>query len=235
MALILSIETSSENCSVAISNNGKILTSSQSDETKSHATILTVLIEQQLKENAILLKELDAVAVSKGPGSYTGLRIGVSVAKGICYGTGKPLIAINTLQGMMNGLKLSYPDFETRFSDDILFCPMLDARRQEVYLATFSKNGDWINETTAEIIEENSFKDVLKDKKIVFFGSGSDKVSKIIHHENAIFVDAFTLKAEYLSFLAESDYQTSRFEDLAYFEPLYLKDFVATTPKRKIF
>lgn len=235
MALILNIETSSENCSVAIANNGKLTASLHSVDIKSHATILTVLIEQILKENSYSFSQFDAIAVSKGPGSYTGLRIGVSVAKGLCYGVQKPLIAVNTLQSMMNGLMHEYPEVETLAPEDAVFCPMLDARRLEVYLAYFSKQREWLKETSAEIIQEDSFMEILKEKKLYFFGSGSDKVKNIIHHENAVFVDGFTLKAEYLSSLSETAFQNKKFEDLAYFEPLYLKDFVATIPKRKIF
>ena len=234
MALILNIETSSENCSVAIAKDGIVSATSQSSETKSHAIILTVLIEKLMLENSYSFAQLDAIAVSKGPGSYTGLRIGVSVAKGLCYGAGKPLIAINTLQSMMNGLRQELTEFETLFGSDFVFCPMLDARRQEVYLANFSKSGDLLRETTAEIVQEDSFAEILKDRKLVFFGSGAEKVKSIIHHDNAIFVDGFELKASYLSSLAEDAFQKKQFEDVAYFEPFYLKDFVATIPKRKV-
>lgn len=234
MALILNIETSSDNCSVAIARNGELYASMQSGEDRSHAHILTVLIEKLLARNSITIASLDAVAVSKGPGSYTGLRIGVSVAKGICYGARKPLLAVNTLQAMMAGLKLETPDFDNRFPTNALFCPMLDARRQEVYLAMFSKDGNLLKETTAEIISSESFADILAGREIVFFGSGAGKVKDIIKSPNTIFVDQFGLKAGYLSNLAEKAYNNEQFEDVAYFEPLYLKDFVATQAKRKV-
>ncbi len=234
MALILSIETSSENCSVAISDNGKIISSSQSTELQSHASVLTVLIEEIMTKNSLKIKQLDAVAVSKGPGSYTGLRIGVSVAKGLCFGSGKPLIAINTLKSMMSGLKIELNDFSSRFTDETVFCPMLDARRMEVYMALFSKNGDEISETAAVIIDEVSFGEILENKSVVFFGSGSDKCQEIIKSKNAVFIRNFTLKADYVSILAEEAYISKTFADVAYFEPFYLKDFIATTPKRKI-
>jgi tRNA threonylcarbamoyladenosine biosynthesis protein TsaB len=234
MAHILIIETSSDACSVAIARKGELIASLQSEVTRSHASILTVLIEKLLNQNQITFAGLDAVAVSQGPGSYTGLRIGVSVAKGICYGAQKPLLAVNTLEAMMAGLKMMIPDFNTRFSGNAVFCPMLDARRQEVYTAMFSKTAGFLKETTAEIIEENSFADILADKQIVFFGSGAEKVKAIIKNANAVFIDEFVLKAEYISLLAEDAFEKKKFEDVAYFEPLYLKDFIATIPKRKV-
>lgn len=233
MALILNIETSSENCSVAISQNGKVTAASQGSETMSHASILTVLIEKLLSENSLPFSRLDAIAVSKGPGSYTGLRIGVSVAKGLCYGAGIPLIAVNTLQSMMNGLKFELPDYENLFAEDTLFIPMLDARRLEVYLAFFSKEGKQLRETAAEIIDENSFSEP-ENRKLVFFGSGADKIKNIIQRENAFFIDGFVPRAGYMAALTEIAYQQNQFESVAYFEPFYLKDFVATTPKRKV-
>lgn len=235
MGLILNIETSSENCSVAIARNGEMVATLESTESKSHATILTVLIEKILQDNAIKVNNLDAIAVSKGPGSYTGLRIGVSVAKGLCYGAGKPLIAINTLESMLNGLKMSLPDFDQAFAEDAIFCPMLDARRQEVYLAHFSKGGETLHETAAEIIHEESFKEILESSKLIFFGSGADKIKTVIAHPNALFIEGFAPRAEYLAALSESAFRNEKFEDVAYFEPLYLKDFVATIPKRKVF
>ncbi len=234
MALILNIETSSDSCSVALSRNGELYAFIQSDEDRSHAHILTVLIEKLLAQNSITIADLDAVAVSKGPGSYTGLRIGVSVAKGICYGARKPLLAVNTLQAMMAGLKLETTDFAARFPTNAVFCPMLDARRQEVYLAMFSKEGNLLKETTAEIITGDSFADILAKQQMVFFGSGAGKVKDIIQNPNALFVENFGLKASYLSSLAEEAWQNKKFEDVAYFEPLYLKDFVATVAKRKV-
>lgn len=234
MALILNIETSSDSCSVALSRNGELYATMQSDEDRSHAHILTVLIEKLLAQNSITIADLDAVAVSKGPGSYTGLRIGVSVAKGICYGARKPLLAVNTLRAMMAGLQTETTDFANQFSDNAVFCPMLDARRQEVYLAMFSKDGNLLKETSAEIITSESFADILANREMIFFGSGAGKVKDIIKNPKATFVEHFGLKASYLSSLAEEAWQNKMFEDVAYFEPLYLKDFVATTAKRKV-
>jgi tRNA threonylcarbamoyladenosine biosynthesis protein TsaB len=234
MALILNIETSTETCSVALAKNGKIIAVAESKDQRSHASILTVLIEELLHGNHLSGKDLDAVAVSKGPGSYTGLRIGVSVAKGICYGAGKPLIAINTLQSMMEGLWITNPEFMEKTTENTKFCPMLDARRQEVYMAVFLKNGEAVTETCAAIIDDTSFQQEMDSSPIVFFGNGSEKCKAIIKHPNAIFLDHFEMKASSMHQLSEKAFQANHFENLAYFEPFYLKDFVATIPKRKV-
>lgn len=234
MALILNLETSSENCSVALSNNGVVVGASQNEEKKSHASVLTILIEELLRNNSVSFHQLHAISVSKGPGSYTGLRIGVSVAKGLCYGTGKPLIGLNTLACMMNGLKIEVPDFDLRFDADTVFCPMLDARRQEVYTAAFDKQGIFLRDTSADIIDEYSYQDTLESHPVVFFGSGAEKCKSLIKSHNAVFVDNFQVKASYMATLSEVAFKNKEFEDVAYFEPFYLKDFVATTPKRKV-
>lgn len=234
MALILNIETSSEICSVALSVDGVETASLESRESRSHASVLTVLINDILQKSNLSVNNLDAIAVSMGPGSYTGLRIGVSAAKGLCYGAGKPLIAVNTLLCMINGLRSEMENFETRFSDETIFCPMLDARRQEVYLAWFSKQGEMIRDTSAEIIDTDSFKETLQNHQMIFFGTGAGKCKTIIPDTNAVFIDDFSLKAAYMCRLTENLYQKGVFEDVAYFEPFYLKDFVATIPRRKV-
>lgn len=233
MAVILNIETSADSCSVAVSKDGETIAQMQSEESRSHANVLTVLIGDLLARFSFTIGSLDAIAVSKGPGSYTGLRIGVSVAKGLCFGSKKPLIAINTLQSMMEGLK-GTTDFGTSFDSGTWFCPMLDARRQEVYMAMYAKDGTGIKETSAEIITEESFAEILDTRKIVFFGSGAEKVKSIIKNPNAVFVENFDLNARYLAGLSYEAYVNKQFEDIAYFEPLYLKDFVATVAKRKV-
>lgn len=234
MSLILNIETSSENCSVAISKDEFTLDMAEEEGSKSHASVLTVLIDELLRKNQMGISDLDAIAVSKGPGSYTGLRIGVSVAKGLCYGAVKPLIAINTLDSMMNGFRKGITDFEIHFTENTIFCPMLDARRLEVYLAMYDKKGVLIKETTAEIIDENSFSDILKEHPMVFFGSGTSKCKEILKNPNAQFMDHFLLKASYMTHLSYENLVKRNFENVAYFEPFYLKDFVATIPKRKV-
>ncbi|KIO44558.1 tRNA (adenosine(37)-N6)-threonylcarbamoyltransferase complex dimerization subunit type 1 TsaB [Sanguibacteroides justesenii] len=227
MALILNIDTSTEICSVAIARDGKLLALKENDEGLNHSVLLGVYVDELLKENGIRAKELDAVAVSMGPGSYTGLRIGVSLAKGICFGTGKPLIAISTLKALAISVARNV-------DEEALFCPMIDARRMEVYSAIFNRNGEMIRDVRAEIIDPSSFSDWLVDHKIYFFGNGSGKVKEVIVHPHARFVDRVVTSAVNMITLAEQKWEEKTFEDLAYFEPFYLKDFIATVPKKKV-
>jgi len=233
MALILSIETSEKTCSVALSNNYELISTLEIYEEKSHAAKLTVLIDKLFSEKELDIKKLDAVAVSRGPGSYTGLRIGVSVAKGICYALNIPLIAISTLQLLCWGLM--YSGCLRKYNldiPDLILCPLIDARRMEVYKAFFNKNGEQVNEIVAEIINENSFCNELVTNKIVFFGSGADKCKNIIKNKNAYFIDEIQPNASHMISNAYDCYIQKKFEDHAYFEPFYLKDFVATVPKK---
>ena len=173
------------------------------------------------------VSQLDAVAISMGPGSYTGLRIGVSLAKGLCFGANLPLIAVPTLQA----LALSVAN---ELHEDALYCPMIDARRMEVYTAFYNRNNQTIVETQAEIIHEASFADLLSKQKIFFFGNGSTKVRNILISPNAYFLEGIETSARHMSLLAEQLFSQQKFVDVAYFEPFYLKDFIATTPKQKI-
>ena len=237
MAVILNIETSTNVCSVALSENSKLIDYKESKEDKSHSTILTVFIDEMLKQNNIQASQLDAVAVSKGPGSYTGLRIGVSVAKGICYAIDKPLIGIGTLQlmaqGVANGNKLN--SLKIKDINRAWFCPMLDARRMEVYSGFFDIDNEQKVKVSADIIDENSYKDLLENKKIVFFGNGADKCKNIIKDKNAFFIDDVFPSAKDMTTLSYQSFLNKQFEDTAYFEPFYLKDFVATVSKKNIF
>jgi len=229
MAFILNIETSTSVCSVAIAKDGKVISSKESHGEKTHASHLTPFIEEVISNSGITSEELDGIAVSKGPGSYTGLRIGVSTAKGIAYALEIPVIAVCTLFSMANGLKEEKPDV---FNDtDLLFCPMLDARRMEVYLALYNQELDNEPQVKAEIINENSFQQILNNRKIVFFGNGIEKCRKVIRHENAIFVEQFNPLARYMADISYSYFLKKNFVNMAYFEPFYLKDFIATTPK----
>ena len=231
MALILSIETSEVNCSVALSNNYDLIGTFETTDERSHAAMLTVLIQKLLKIKEIDIGELNAVAISRGPGSYTGLRIGVSVAKGICYALNIPLIAINTLQlislGLIQSGKIKIQN------QNLLLCPMIDARRKEVYRALFDHNANQVSTIEAEIIDDNSFQNELLSTNIVFFGSGAEKCKIILQNPNAIFIDGFKPNASYMVSLAYDAFLNNNFEDCAYFEPFYLKDFIATIPKRK--
>ena len=227
MALILQIETSTISCSVALSLDGKTIASKELAERNVHASYLTLFIEEVMAQSGRSIGDLDAVAVSMGPGSYTGLRIGVSTAKGLCYALDIPLIAINTLQAMTLGFMSSYNDHS------VLFCPMIDARRMEVYAAVYNSQLDELLPVAARIIDENSFSDLLLDHKIVFFGDGAMKcLEALAANPNALFVSEFLNSAKDLSFLAASKFERKEFEDVAYFEPFYLKDFLITQPKK---
>jgi len=228
--MILCIETATGVCSVALCNDTATLHLREAAEGRSHASQLTVLIRELLAEASVSTQELDAVAVSKGPGSYTGLRIGVSVAKGISYGAGIPLIGINTMAAMYYGFlaKHGVPPGET------LLCPMIDARRMEVYNALFTPDGKMVRPTAADIIDEASFHSELAKGRVIFFGSGAAKCKGIISDSNAFFEDDFTLSASYLQLPSAEALKEKRFEDTAYFEPFYLKEFLATVPKKMI-
>lgn len=189
MSIILHIETATSVCSVAVSKNSKLLSLKENFDGNSHSGLITVLIQEAIEECHLKTSELDAVAVSKGPGSYTGLRIGVSTAKGLCYALDKPLIAVNTLQAMawgMAGIKSSDRP------DDQLYCPMLDARRMEVYVAFYDRNNMEIKETSADIIDEYSYMDILSKHEVIFAGNGSDKCREFLSaHEKASFISNF--------------------------------------------
>lgn len=230
MTIILSIETATPVCSVALIKNNQVLAVKKSTRKNSHAEIVTVFIDELMKENQFSFKDLDAVAVSKGPGSYTGLRIGVSTAKGMCYALDIPLIAVNTLQSLAIGASFDYQPDEGL---PVLFCPMIDARRMEVYCALFDKSNREIRETKAEIIEPDAFQTYLVSNKVVFFGDGADKCKEVIQHSNAVFLENVFPSAKNMAGIALDKFNKQQFEDVAYFEPFYLKDFVAGIPRVK--
>ena len=236
MALLLNIETSTAVCSVALGKDGKLIALKENKEGMKHATHLTTFIENILKENELKPSDLDGVAISMGPGSYTGLRIGVSTAKGLCFGSNIPLIAINTLQAMTKALQENKSMLNgVQNMEDAYFCPMIDARRMEVYTAFFNQQNELVREISADIIDENSFRNELSNREIIFFGDGSGKCKEVIQSKNGIFLDDVTPTAIGMVELAEKKFKNNEFEDVAYFEPFYLKDFVATTPKKNIF
>jgi len=224
--LILHLETSTELCSVALSHGDRCLAVSENSEGRNHATMLTPFINDLLNESNISIHQLDAIAVSSGPGSYTGLRIGLSTAKGLCYGGNIPLIAVSTLQAMCMGLvqQLEIPP-------STLLCPMIDARRMEVYTALYDRDGQQIKNISAEIITEHSFTQWLDAYQIFFFGNGAEKCSTILLHPNAVFPENFAHSACYMIHPALQAFNEKRFEDTAYFEPFYLKDFIAGPKK----
>ena len=226
--IILCLETATKACSVALGQNGKLLALKESAEDKfSHAENLTLYIQEVIKKAEVTIKDIDAIAVSKGPGSFTGLRIGISTAKGLCYALGKPLIAVNTLEAMAAG-QIRNSKFEIRN----LFCPMIDAKRMEVYCAIYDSEMQEIKKTTAEIIYQDSFSDLLQKHKVIFFGDGAEKCRSKITHPNAIFIDNVNPSAQFMLPFAEKYFAQKKFEDVAYFEPFYLKDFF--TPSIKI-
>ena len=232
MALILNIETATEVCSVSLAKDGKLISKKENNEGKSHASLLTVFIEEIFKETEFSISKLDAVAVSKGPGSYTGLRIGVSTAKGIAYAAEIPLISVSTLQAMAIGVSKNY---KTVKNEKTLFCPMIDARRMEVYSAFYNTDNKIIKEISADIIDGDSYRDFLLKNKLVFFGNGASKCKEVISSEKAEFIDNVICSSENMLELSEKAFNNSYFEDVAYFEPFYLKNFVATIPVKNIF
>lgn len=233
MSLILGIETATKICSVAISRDEKLLALKEIGGEYSHSENLNHFIELACAEAKITLNQLDAIVVSKGPGSYTGLRIGVSTAKGLCYGLDKPLIAVDTLKAMVVGVTDSLPFGEVQ--GGALFCPMIDARRMEVYTALYNSKFELIEPISAKIIDENSFAHFLDKNKVVFFGDGAEKCKSLLNnHPNAVFIDNVEPSAKYVNQLASSKFKQGIFEDVAYFEPYYLKEFLATTPRNKI-
>jgi tRNA threonylcarbamoyladenosine biosynthesis protein TsaB len=228
MAKILQIETATQTCSVALAVNGETIALKEETSNNIHAGSLTLFIQDVMQQASMGFKDLDAIAVSKGPGSYTGLRIGVSTAKGLCYALDKPLIAIDTLAMMANGFLQANPNY------DGLICPMIDARRMEVYTALYQSNLDIVAPVIAKIIDEDSFKATLQQYKVTFIGDGALKCKEALQGPNSIFSDALFNSAAGISKLAKDAYEKQLFEDVAYFEPYYLKDFVLTTPKKKV-
>ncbi len=229
MALILALETATEVCSVSMAYDGIILGELNLSEGNMHASQLHVLIDNLLKETGKTLKQLEAIAVSMGPGSYTGLRVGVAAAKGFCLALNIPLIAINTLQSLSAMVLV-----QTEIPENALLAPMLDARRMEVYTALMHKDLSFEQNTHALVLDENSLKETLNQKVIYYFGNGANKAQDLLQHPNAHFIPNIHASAAGMAELAEIKFQSKQFEDTAYFEPFYLKDFVGTTPKKRI-
>ena len=229
MSRILQIETATTVCSVALATDGIVVGYKQVDQRNIHAEVITLYVEELISTAGLKYTDLDAIAISCGPGSYTGLRIGVSTAKGLCYALDKSLIAIDTLEAMANGV---VADKSLSISDETLLCPMIDARRMEVYTALFDSAGNKIKATAAEIIDEQSFTEYLGTQKILFFGDGAEKCQAVLgHNPNAQFLNGFTNSAIHLTKKAADKFANNEFEDVAYFEPFYLKDFLVTSKK----
>lgn len=220
----MNIETATKNCSVSVADKGNILAIKElNNGNYSHAEVLHPFIVDVLKQVKLTSKNIDAVAVSKGPGSYTGLRIGVSAAKGLCFAFEKPLISIDTLTSLSYSISINKG----------FIIPMLDARRMEVYASVYDVNHKQVREIKAEIIDSNSFSEYLKEDKVYFLGDGSHKCKEIIQHENAIFIDGRYPSAKEMAQLSYAKYKINDIENVAYFEPFYLKDFVVIPEKKK--
>ena len=221
MTKILCIETATEVCSVAISVDGTPVQYRETNDQNSHSERLTIFIVELLKESSMAIDDLDAIAVSMGPGSYTGLRIGTSTAKGFCYGLGIPLIAISSLEAIANGAK------HLASENKGVIIPMIDARRMEVYTATYAHDLSLMEEVKAKIVDEEFVKLLPAETPIVFCGNAVDKCKPLLQDlPNAIFADSIS-SARFMADLAFEKFKKEQFEDVAYFEPFYLKDFIA--------
>ena len=250
MQRLILIETSTALCSAAIAEDGVITAYRESSAPKAHASLTAVFVQEMLQERGLTLAECDAVCVSKGPGSYTGLRVGVSTAKGLCFGSGKPLIAVGTLDTLVAQVheiagRAGNDDCTSTVIPDLIgdprfIIPMIDARRMEVYSAVFETTGQACNdarqltETAPAIIDENSFAEYLEQGPCLFIGDGAGKCADVIKHPNAHFCQCWPKASAMLS-PATAALNEKRFEDVAYFEPFYLKEFVATVSKKKLF
>ena len=247
--MILCLETSTAVCSVSLVDKGNVVALIESLDGQNHAEKITIFIDEVMKEAGVAYKDLDAVATSMGPGSYTGLRIGVSAAKGLCYAMEKPLIAIDTLAAMAEGFKDNKTtgqqdnksavgvgvdsQSQSQQSESIL-CPMIDARRMEVYTAFFNEKMERMSETEALIVDENSFMELKQNNHLYLFGDGADKLVSLFENEaNITVVEKFHCSASYMAKLAEDAFNNKQFVDVAYFEPFYLKNFVPGMPKVK--
>lgn len=228
MACILHIETSTDVCSVAVSEDSKVIFSKEDHSGHNHSVNLGVYVDEALSFINSHAIPLDAVAVSCGPGSYTGLRIGTSMAKGICYGLDIPLLSVPTLKLVCVPVLLR----EMIEEEDALLCPMLDARRMEVYAALYTRALKEVRPIQADIVDADTYREYLDKHPVYFFGNGAAKCMETINHPNARFIKGIEPLAKYMQPLAERNYLQEQFEDTAYFVPFYLKDFVAKMPKK---
>lgn len=229
MSCILHIDTSTDCCSVAVSQDGQVIFHQEEQEGSSHAQVIGGMVDEALSFTDNHAIPFDAVAVSSGPGSYTGLRIGASMAKGVCYARDLRLIAIPTLELMCVPILLG-----DELPEDALLCPMIDARRMEVYTALYTRGLQHVTPTEAKVIDSSTFEAQLREHPVYFFGNGSDKCKDIISHPNAHFVSGITPMAKWMSPLAEKAHARGQFEDVAYFEPFYLKEFIATKSRNPL-
>ena len=239
----LLIETATESCSVALSKDKETIAEKYVNEPKAHATLLARYIKDILSENGLTVQDCDAIAVSEGPGSYTGLRVGVSCAKGLCYGADKPLIGVGTLAAIAQ-CAIDNPTITVLVEEQmksvernngtrlpLLIVPMIDARRMEVYTALFNDKGEQLTATEAKILDETSFAQELESSIVLFTGNGAEKFKPLVNHPNAIFAEQLP-HATGMRVIASDMFNKKEFKDVAYFEPFYLKDFIAGKPKK---
>ncbi|MEQ9186224.1 MAG: tRNA (adenosine(37)-N6)-threonylcarbamoyltransferase complex dimerization subunit type 1 TsaB [Cryomorphaceae bacterium] len=231
MSLILNIESTTTACSVALANDDVVLAEEESNDGYSHAENLAVFVEKVLQRHSVTTGDLEAIAVSRGPGSYTGLRIGVSLAKGLCYGAGKPLIAVDTLQQMCGHPLVAEA---LKANETAWLCPMLDARRMEVYAAFYDEQFNERRGAEAVVLDEDSFAKELVERDVFFFGNGSDKFQSVVASGHAHFIRDVWPSAGQMAAFSALAFQQEQFVDTAYFEPFYLKEFQGTTPKNKV-
>ncbi|MBP3482241.1 MAG: tRNA (adenosine(37)-N6)-threonylcarbamoyltransferase complex dimerization subunit type 1 TsaB [Alistipes sp.] len=233
MAVILCIETGTDICSVGIARDGELISLRESSEGRDHARKVGVFVDELFRQTGIAADDIDAVAVGKGPGSYTGLRIGVSFAKGLCYGLRKPLIAVGSLDALV---QVAREDYEAGIIDidgweQAKLCPMVDARRMEVYAQVFDSSGKSLTDVVAEVVDKDSFAVWRKSDRFVIFGNGAAKCADVLPDVSFV---AVSPSARGIAPLAQRAFDRGDFEDIAYFEPFYLKDFVVTTSKKKL-
>jgi len=225
LTLLLHIETATKNCSVSLSDGAQLRCVKEfNDQSYSHGELLHVFIDELFTTTGTSMGDLKAVTVSKGPGSYTGLRIGVAAAKGICFTLDIPLIGLSTLEILARAISVT---------NDAYIVPLLDARRMEVYSAVYDENYTCIRGIQAEVINADSFAEYLVKGKVYFLGDGAEKCRDVIRHENAIFMDGYFPSSQQMPILGNTQYTQANYENLAYFEPLYLKEFLVTPSKKK--
>lgn len=234
MTYILHFESSTSVCSVSLSRDGKLVDLQESTEGQNHARLMAVFANEIINRNKLTVNQLSAIAVSQGPGSYTGLRIGVSLAKGLCFANELPLIAVSPLQAMCSGVIQAAREKGEEILPGTILMPMIDARRMEVYTAQYDVDLQELKPVSSIIIDEHSFITELREYPVWFFGNGADKCTSLIKHPNALFVPGIFTSAQFMCGLAYQAFTRKQVVDLAYFEPFYLKDFIAGTPKKII-
>ncbi len=234
MTYILHIESSTSVCSVSLAKDGEIIALEESFEGQNHAKLIGIYIEKLLQASKIEASKLSAIAISEGPGSYTGLRIGTSHAKGMCYALNIPLITINPLCAMVEQFLDSEAGKLAKEKKNVILAPMIDARRMEVYTFLYHLENESNSDVIASVINEHHFEDIANDTTIYYFGSGAEKCSNIIAHPNAHYIANIYCSAKSMGKLAYNMFKAEEFANLAYFEPFYLKDFIAGTPKKSV-